>query len=72
MPLLPHQQRVIDEKNELKEKTDKLQQFIGSDAESGKVFHELPAEDKELLLTQHSIMTQYAQVLDKRISRFPK
>lgn len=64
--LQPHQQRVVQERNELKEKTEKLNEFVGH----SDLFNKLPDVDQEDLKVQLDIMFQYLEVLDKRISRF--
>jgi hypothetical protein len=68
MELQPHQQRVVEEHAELKDKIGKLQAFITrerfaavpvvSDAEQGR------------LILQHKIMESYALVLEQRIAAF--
>ena len=64
--LLPHQQRVVDERNSLYDKTIKLNEFVGS---SG-IFENLEISDQEDLKIQLDIMFQYLEVLDKRIKKF--
>ena len=64
--LLPHQQRVVEERNELKTKTYKLNEFVGHND----LFDKLSDVDKEDLKVQLDIMFQYLEVLDKRIARF--
>lgn len=61
----PHQQRVVDEKNELGERLEKLLAFIGTDS-----YKELPEKDKELLFFQSQIMEDYFEVLEQRIELF--
>lgn len=61
----PHQQRVVDEKNELGERLEKLLAFIGTD-----LYKSLLEEDKELLFFQSQIMEDYFEVLEQRIERF--
>jgi hypothetical protein len=61
----PHQQRVVDEKNELDSKLAKLNSFIG-----GEIFHSLPAEERIRLAKQAGIMKDYSDVLSERISVF--
>ncbi|WP_413508246.1 crAss001_48 related protein [Serratia proteamaculans] len=63
--LQPHQQRVVDELNEIKQRGEKLATFIGGD-----VFGSLPVEDERLLEAQSHIMTAYVEVLTQRIKRF--
>lgn len=61
----PHQQRVVNEKQELDDKTGKLGIFI-----KGDLFESLPEEDRTLLEAQYSLMRQYCTILGKRIARF--
>lgn len=56
-------QRLIDEKDELKDKRDKLQNFIGS-----KIYDELPKVGQSLLVIQLDVMNSYLSVLRSRIS----
>jgi hypothetical protein len=61
-----YQQRVIDEKSELDEKIAKLGDFIQSSA----IFQDLPSDEKERLVRQHSCMGEYSEILGERISAF--
>lgn len=63
--LLPHQQRVTDELQELQQRLDKLTGFIAGDA-----FSTLPEQDQRLLEAQSHIMSAYVEVLTQRIKRF--
>jgi hypothetical protein len=63
--LLPHQQRVVDEKAELSEKVTKLEIFLG-----GGTYASLPAAEQTRLSRQFLIMQLYEQVLSERISSF--
>lgn len=63
--LQPHQQRVVDEKNELDEKIGKLQSFFDND-----IYKNLPNEDRALLIDQVHHMRIYSDILLKRIQRF--
>ena len=63
---LPHQQRVIDEAQELNEKLVKLMDFINkSDS-----YKSLSIDDARLLNEQYYYMQNYFRVLNTRISRF--
>lgn len=63
---LPHQQRVIEEEKELKNRLDKLQEFIvNSD-----VFKQLPPIEQNLMNQQYYHMKLYWALLQERISRF--
>lgn len=64
--MLPHQQRVVDEKNELDEKAKKLSAFIGTNP----MFEELDAAEQERMKEQCEIMWQYSEILGKRIEAF--
>lgn len=61
----PHQQRVLDEKNELGERLEKLLSFIGTDFYRG-----LPEKERELLFFQSQVMEDYYEVLEQRIELF--
>lgn len=64
--LAPHQQRVVDEKNEVKDRLDKLHNFINVNP----IYRELPVEEQEDLFEQATYMNAYVEVLERRISRF--
>lgn len=63
--ILPYQQRVIDERDALVDKIDKLGPFIGSP-----VWEKLPSDEQARLQKQLAIMHQYVEVLIERISNF--
>ncbi len=63
--LQPHQQRVVDEKQELDAKREKLGAF-----KSTELFAGLPWQEQERLNTQSHIMTMYSAVLGERIAAF--
>ena len=65
MTHLPHEQRVIDEHQELHEKLSRLSVFLNTDT-----CMTLPFEERSLLARQLRIMTEYAEVLADRINRF--
>ena len=65
--LLPHQQRVIDEKIELDNKRIKLESFI---KERGVVFYSLPEDERNRLVRQYSCMSEYSEILAERIEAF--
>lgn len=58
----PYQERVVDERQQLTNKTDKLAVFIRSDA-----FDDLSIQEQALLLSQLDYMRLYGDVLDQRI-----
>lgn len=62
----PHQQRVIDEKNELQDKFSKLGAFILDNP----IFPTLESEEQDDLQDQYIAMQTYLQILEKRINRF--
>lgn len=63
---LPHQQRVVDERNELQDRRNKLIQFI----QENPIFKTLEEGDQKLLKEQFEAMTWYQKILDSRITRF--
>lgn len=62
---LPHQQRVVEELEELSDKSQKLSVFI-----TGDIFAGLPEEEKKDLAEQLETMEKYADILERRIDRF--
>lgn len=63
MDYLPHQQRVVDELDELSTRLDKLNSFIGSAK-----FNEIGIQvERDLLLKQVGQMTAYWMTLHERI-----
>lgn len=64
--LQPHQQRVLEEREQLDERIEKLSNFIVSAA-----FYKLDLEDQLLLRRQFVHMNAYLATLDERITRFP-
>jgi hypothetical protein len=63
--MLPHQERVVAEKDELADKCKKLDDFLFS-----KMFSTLDREEQERLREQLMYMTKYLGVLDRRINAF--
>jgi hypothetical protein len=63
--LPPHQQRVLDEKTELDDRSTKLQAFF-----SNPIFVGLPADEQDRLQKQAIAMQAYSQVLGERIAAF--
>ena len=63
--LLPHQKRVVDEFMELFERTNKLNDFIMSEA-----FKSVDDAEKKRLTRQLHIMHVYSDVLEERIDAF--
>lgn len=64
--LLPHQQRVVDEKNELFDKIQKLENFI----EVSPIYKNLSLIEMEDLNDQMRFMKNYLNILKRRINRF--
>lgn len=65
MTLQPHQQRVVDEYDELCAKLDKLTKFI-----KGEVFKTVEPEEQTRLERQQAAMASYALILLHRIEAF--
>ena len=64
--MLPYQQRVVEEKQELDKKIDKLALFL-----KGEFSKFLPSEEQGRLQRQYHIMIEYSGVLAERITHFP-
>jgi hypothetical protein len=64
--LLPHQQRVITERDELQTKLRALTVFLDSNV----TYATLPKQEQELLQRQEGIMRNYVTVLNQRIALF--
>jgi len=64
--LLPHQRRVVQEKDELFKKAKDLSNFIGI----SETFDTLDPEEQERLKVQNDLMWQYVEVLSARIAAF--
>jgi hypothetical protein len=73
----PHEQRVIDECNELEQKIEKLHCFIFEDLPVTErqaftpKFQKLPLAERDRLLRQLPVMRQYSAILTERIDAFP-
>lgn len=65
MNLQPHQQRVVEEKEQVSERLSKLLAFF-----QGSIFHTLPAAERARLRSQARFMDGYAAVLEDRIVAF--
>lgn len=63
--LLAHQQRVVEEKNELDKKLVKLSLFFDTD-----IFPKVESEEQARLKKQFEIMTAYSNLLNDRIAAF--
>lgn len=66
MNLQPHQQRVVNERDELQTKLKALTTFIDLNA----TFNTLTKTEQDLLQKQEVIMRQYVSILTQRIDRF--
>jgi hypothetical protein len=65
MELQPHQQRVVDEKNELDFKREALRDFLYTDT-----FAALPDGERGLMQAQYILMGNYSDILQSRIEGF--
>jgi hypothetical protein len=65
MSLLPHQQRVVEEREDLFNKLFRLRLFIQSSA-----FQEIDLAEQSRLELQHKYMFDYLGILDLRIEAF--
>ena len=61
----PYQQRVVDEKDELDAKRDRLRAFFGTD-----LYRELDPTEQSRLNRQLEAMTLYSNILEERIAAF--
>ena len=64
--LLPRQQRVVTERDELEKKFKDLVTFILENP----IFVSLPDKEQEDLTLQQELMGKYIDVLNRRIARF--
>ncbi len=62
-----HEQRVVDELEELTHKREKLEAFI----EVNPIFGKLPTDERSRLRMQLGIMIEYEYILRQRINHFP-
>lgn len=65
--MLPHQQRVVDEKLELDGKIGKLDEFINY---RNPVFAKLSQDEQKRLCRQFDAMEEYSNILGQRIAAF--
>ena len=61
----PHEQRAVDEKNDLDKKIEKLRAFVGND-----IYSRLDKDEQVDLRLQLSQMQLYSDTLKRRINRF--
>ncbi|HHW8767889.1 crAss001_48 related protein [Salmonella enterica] len=62
---LPHQQRVIEEQDDLSRRIFKLECFTATE-----IFSRLPHVDRNILIKQLDTMKAYELILRARIARF--
>ena len=62
--LEPHQQRVVNERDELNTKLVALKGFI----KGSQVFGSLPDDEQSRLKRQAEVMTEYSDILQERIN----
>ena len=62
----PHKQRVVDEYNELAEKTSKLGAFILDNP----IYRSLEEDEQKDMKVQYDAMCVYTDALERRINRF--
>ena len=67
--LQPHQQRVVAELDQLRERLQKLGKFI---TDNPSVFLALPLEEQDLLHQQNAAMTAYHDILVQRVAGFAR
>ena len=60
-----HQKRVVTEKEELDEKSAKLNTFFNT-----AIFDKLSSEEQDRLHRQYELMVQYSAILAERIAAF--
>lgn len=64
--MLPHQERVVQQKRELDEEIAKLKDFLYS----GK-FDSVKDSELGIMVRQYSVMKRYSLILGERIAEFP-
>jgi hypothetical protein len=67
--MLPYQERVIAERDELKEKIIKLADFIDG-KDSKRIFDTLPKDEQRRLYQQYGYMDNYFKCLEERIAEW--
>ena len=65
MELRPHQQRVVNEKNELDFKREALDEFMG-----GELFCTLSEDEQIRMIKQSNAMMEYSEILGERVKAF--
>jgi hypothetical protein len=66
----PHEERVVAERDEVKERLDKLTAFIEAKP-INPIWAKLPYDEQGRMKIQQFIMKQYVAVLEDRIDNFP-
>ena len=66
MELQAHQQRVVNEKEELDKKATALSDFIGNNP----IFDTLDEDELNRLREQNDVMWKYSEILGERIAAF--
>lgn len=64
--MLPHKQRVVEEKEQLEDRLTKLTSFIST----SHLFPALPKAEQKRLLRQLKVMQEYSEILSERIAAF--
>lgn len=60
----PHEKRLVEELEQLKDRLQKLDQFI-----AGPIFQTLPKDEQSDLVIQSTLMHTLKEVLQRRVSR---
>lgn len=68
--LQPHQQRVVDELNEVEQRWQKLGFFLNKLGEVRPADIKLSKEERDMLVLQYNVMLTYIRVLRIRVSKF--
>lgn len=66
--LQPHQQRVVNERDELNTKLAALKGFIKGFIKGSQVFFSLQEDEQSRLKRQSEVMTEYSDILQDRIN----
>ncbi len=68
--MMPHQQRVVAEREALHGNLTRLRAFIGEGVTPHAMFAALPEDEQSRLTRQCSAMAAYLAILDERIEAF--
>lgn len=70
----PFQQRVVVERNELRERLERLKRYIDGAIPASELpsiqFPELPDDERKRLSEQRDLMQKYLNILEERIENF--